>query len=123
MATRDFPNSAVLFVNDRRKNERDADLKGSGTLDCPHCGRRVELWLSAWRKTGGRAGKFLSLSFRPKDEAPPVQRNRDHDLDDVLGPDVNPTTPPGQNDDDTDAASRNASDGLAAFAARDRDRR
>jgi hypothetical protein len=120
MATKDYPNSAVLFVNDRRKNgDRDPDLKGSGTLDCPHCKRRVELWVSAWRKTGGRAGKFLSLSFRPKGEAPPAHSDCDFDLD-VLGPGANPTTPPERDDD---AASRNVNAQLAAWANRERDRR
>jgi hypothetical protein len=70
MAKQDYPNSAVAFVNDRdRKSERDPHLKGSGSLDCPHCGQRIEFWLSVWSKVGAKAGTFLSLSLRPKNEA------------------------------------------------------
>jgi hypothetical protein len=67
MADRDYPNSAIAFVNDRdRKSDRDPHLKGNGSIECPFCNERVEFWLSVWRKTGARAGEFLSLSLRAK---------------------------------------------------------
>ena len=67
MANRDYPNSGILFNNDRdRRTDRDPDLKGKADVDCPLCGQRIDFWLSAWRKVGQRAGEFLSLSFRAK---------------------------------------------------------
>ena len=83
---RDYPNSGVLFANDRKTGERSADLKGSGTLDCPHCGQRVELWLNAWRKVGQRAGSYLSLSLRPKTGGAMNTAGAGRDLADVFPP-------------------------------------
>lgn len=72
---RDYPNSGTLWRNDRKVEERDRDHKGDGRLDCPHCGARIELWLSAWNKTARTGAQFLSLSFRPKDpSAAPLPR-------------------------------------------------
>lgn len=64
---RDFPNSGILFRNDRKDGDRDRDYKGSGDVTCPHCECRFPIWLSAWIKEG-RNGKFMSLSFKPKDD-------------------------------------------------------
>jgi hypothetical protein len=81
---RDYSNRGVLFVNDRRSGERDPDLKGNGSLNCPNCGQRVEFWVNAWNKIGAKAGKFLSLSFRAKTGAaagsPSPQNPRDADI-------------------------------------------
>ena len=63
----DHPNSGILFRDDSKKDQRDRDYRG----DCTVGGR--EYWISAWIKEG-RKGKFLSLSFKPK-EAPKPQMN------------------------------------------------
>lgn len=64
----------VLFKNDRKEKDTHPDYKGSCEVD------GVEFWLSAWIKTGQK-GKFMSLSFSPKEEAaappPPPARTRD----------------------------------------------
>jgi hypothetical protein len=54
----------VLFKNDRKEKDGHPDYKGSATVN------GTALWLSAWIKSGER-GKFMSLSFKPKD-APPA---------------------------------------------------
>jgi len=68
MSDRDYPNSGILFRDDRKRGDKDRDYKGTADITCPDCGSRFAAWLSAWIKDG-RRGKFLSLSFKVKDEA------------------------------------------------------
>ncbi|MGO9605660.1 MAG: hypothetical protein ACLQAT_20120 [Candidatus Binataceae bacterium] len=82
---RDYPNSGILFENDRKRDERDRTHQGSADVDCPHCGVRSQFWLSAWVKEG-RKGKFLSLAFKLKPPLPDDGRasaaaGADDDLD------------------------------------------
>jgi hypothetical protein len=65
---RDFPNSGILFKNEKRRNDRDPGYQGSVDITCPDCARRFQMWISAWVKEG-RKGKFFSLSFKAKDSA------------------------------------------------------
>jgi hypothetical protein len=67
---RDFPNSGILFANDRKDGERDRDYRGTADISCPHCEGRFQVWLSGWIKNG-RKGKFLSLSFKAKEASAP----------------------------------------------------
>jgi hypothetical protein len=53
----------VLFKNDRKEQDSHPDYKGSCEIN------GVEHWISAWIKEG-RQGKFMSLSFKVKEEAP-----------------------------------------------------
>jgi len=70
MADRDFPNSGILFANDRKRDgSRDADRTGTGDIECPHCQRRFQFFVNGWLKIGKSGSKFLSLSFKPKDDA------------------------------------------------------
>jgi hypothetical protein len=86
VTSQNYSNNAIAFVNDRdRKTDRDPHLKGNGSIDCPNCGRHVEFWLSIWRKTGQRAGEFLSLSFRCKETAA-ATTTPTRDLDAVFPP-------------------------------------
>jgi len=56
----------VLFKNDRKQAANHPDYKGSAEVD------GQQYWLSAWLKDG-KKGKFLSLSFKLKDEEVPVK--------------------------------------------------
>lgn len=51
----------VLFKNDRKEKDTHPDYKGT----CEVNGE--EMWLSAWIKDG-KSGKFMSLSFTPKEQ-------------------------------------------------------
>lgn len=59
----DDTNRGALFKNDRKELDNHPDYKGSINCD------GVDYWLSAWIKEGQK-GKFMSLSIKPKDEAP-----------------------------------------------------
>jgi hypothetical protein len=64
MANGDFPNSGILFKNDRkREGSRDPDYQGTVDISCG-CGRRFTRKLAGWIKQG-RNGKFLALSLKP----------------------------------------------------------
>jgi hypothetical protein len=61
----DYDNNlrGVLFKNERKEKDTHPDYKGSAEIG------GVEYWLSAWIKAG-KNGKFMSLSFSAKEEAP-----------------------------------------------------
>lgn len=55
--------SGIISKNDRKEKETHPDYKGNCEID------NREFWISGWikeRKDG--TGKFLSLSFSPKDQ-------------------------------------------------------
>ena len=59
----EYPNSGVLFRNDRKGNDKAPDFRGEGTVMCD-CGKALELELAAWRRQG-KKGEFLSVSLKP----------------------------------------------------------
>jgi hypothetical protein len=59
----------VLFKNDRKEQPNHADYKGSATIN------GQEMWISAWIKEG-KSGKFMSLSFKPKDQQPRQEQRK-----------------------------------------------
>lgn len=65
MSKQEYDNTdrGVLFKNDRKEQDNHPDYKGSLNVG------GVEFWLSAWIKQGEK-GKFMSLSVKPKDQAP-----------------------------------------------------
>jgi hypothetical protein len=55
-------NSGILFRRDGEKTRpTDRDYAGSATI------AGVEYWMSGWIKEG-KNGKFMTFSFKPKDE-------------------------------------------------------
>lgn len=64
------PGSGSLFKNrDHEKNPKAPNLKGTALLQLTD-GSLVEIEISAWTKESERAGKWLSLSVKPKDARP-----------------------------------------------------
>ena len=68
MAYEQRDNSGSLFKNDRKEKENHPDYKGA----CMVGG--VEMWMSAWLKTGANGTKFMSFSFQPKDQQAPARQ-------------------------------------------------
>jgi hypothetical protein len=68
-------NSGVLFVNDKKDNEKAPNYKGNIMVD------GQEYWLSAWVKEG-KTGKFLGLAVSPRDAQPPASKPVPKNLDD-----------------------------------------
>jgi uncharacterized protein (DUF736 family) len=65
---REFHNGA-LFVNDKKTTDKQPDFQGSVNLDNSKDGPKLRL--SAWKKTGEKAGPYLSISiqeFQVKDQ-------------------------------------------------------
>jgi hypothetical protein len=78
MADRDFPNSGILFRNDRkRKGSNDPDYQGTVDISCG-CGRRFTRKLAGWIKQG-RNGEFLTISLKPRPEGDGAQTTADDD--------------------------------------------
>lgn len=72
MANYDDNNRGVLFVNDKRKNDKQPQYKGSATVN------GVEYWLSAWQKKSQNGTAYMSISFEPKEQ------EKDDDLPEFL---------------------------------------
>jgi hypothetical protein len=62
MAYEKRDNSGVLFINDRKEQDNHPDRTGNATID------GVDYWVNGWVKDGPK-GKFLSMSFKRKEQA------------------------------------------------------
>jgi len=67
----------VLFKNDRKEKETHPDYKGSCEIN------GEEMWMSAWIKDG-KTGKFMSLSFTPKEQPKKTDFKPDQDFDEDI---------------------------------------
>jgi len=56
-------NSGTAFHVKDKKNEKHADISGSGIID----GRNY--WINVWEKTSSKGENYLSFSFNPKQES------------------------------------------------------
>jgi hypothetical protein len=61
MAFEQRDNSGALFQNERKEADNHPDRTGTAMIG------GVEYWVNGWLKEGAK-GKFLSLSFKPKDQ-------------------------------------------------------
>ena len=62
MAYEQRDNSGSLFKNDKKESENHPDYNGSAMVN------GTEMWMSAWLKTSTSGKKFMSFSFKPKDQ-------------------------------------------------------
>ena len=67
MSDYDNTNTGALFKNDKKESNTQPDYKGSVNIN------GVEFWQSAWIKTSKTGVKFISQSFKPKDEQKAVK--------------------------------------------------
>lgn len=62
MAYQSKPNTGVLFRNDKKRDERDADYKGSFVN-----ADGVECWLDAWVNKSSKGTSYMSIRVgKPK---------------------------------------------------------
>lgn len=69
--------SGSLFKNDKKETEKHPNMTGSALIG------GVDYWVAAWTKEG-KKGKFISLSFTPKEDKPasrPTKPSRSNDDD------------------------------------------
>ena len=71
MAYEQRDNSGSLFKNDKKESENHPDYNGSAMVN------GSEVWMSAWLKTSTSGKKFMSFSFKPKEQqaAKPVAKS------------------------------------------------
>jgi len=68
MAYEQKDNSGALFKNERKESENHPDRTGTALID------GVEYWVSGWLKKSKDGEPYMSLAFKPKDDA----RGRQH---------------------------------------------
>jgi hypothetical protein len=75
----DNNNRGGLWKNDKRTTDKHPQLSGAAEVD------GKQYWVSAWTSKGEGNKPIVSLSFKPKDEAPTQQAApvSDIDLDDL----------------------------------------
>ena len=78
MAFEQKDNSGSIWVNDRKEKDTHPDRSGSATID----GRQY--WVSGWLRQTKDGKPYLSLAFKPKEEA--VDRSKP--IGDALGDSV-----------------------------------
>ena len=75
------PNSGSLFKNEKKESDNHPDYTGSALID------GTDYWMNAWLKSSESGRKWMSFSFKPKEEAKPSkpaskpQRLEDMDSD------------------------------------------
>ena len=62
MAYEQRDNSGSLFKNDKKETDNHPDYKGSGMVG------GTEVWLDAWVKVAATGTKYMSVSFKPKEQ-------------------------------------------------------
>jgi len=63
--------NGALFKNERKESDKQPDMQGSINLDNQPGGPKLRL--AAWKKTGDKAGDYLSIAiqeYQSKDDAP-----------------------------------------------------
>jgi hypothetical protein len=67
MAYEQKPGQGILFVNDKKGNEKSPDRKGNALIACPHCQETFTANIAGWLKEG-KKGPFLSLKVEAKEK-------------------------------------------------------
>jgi len=73
MAEYDNNNRGALFKNKKKETDNHPDYNGSIVVD------GNEYWISSWLKTSKNGEKFMSLSVKPKQDAPRQRQLAGHE--------------------------------------------
>jgi len=79
MAYEQKDNSGSLFKNDRKEKDTHPDMQGSALID------GVDYWVSGWTNRPEGKKAYISLSFKPKEEAPDERAGEMKEEDDLIG--------------------------------------
>ena len=71
-------NSGSMFVNTKKEKETHPDRNGTALVG------GVEYYVSGWIKETKSGDKWLSLAFKPKEEAPRKSESFGKDKDDQI---------------------------------------
>jgi hypothetical protein len=63
MAYEQKAETGSLFKNDRKEKDTHADYRGTALID------GTEYWLDAWLNESSSGTKYMSLKFKPKEQA------------------------------------------------------
>ena len=74
MAYEAKPGTFSLFKNDKKESDKHPDYRGDGKDADGNA-----IWVSAWLKEG-KSGKFMSCSFKLKDEQPKAALVKNDDM-------------------------------------------
>lgn len=76
--------SGSLFKNEQKQTDRHPDYSGTATIN------GVEMFMDAWVKTADTGRKWMSFSFKPKNQQAakpaakqPARQQRDEPSDDI----------------------------------------
>jgi hypothetical protein len=78
MAFEQKDNSGSIWVNDRKEKDTHPDRSGSATID----GRQY--WVSGWLRQTKDGKPYLSLAFKPKEEAVDRSKPRAEEFQDSV---------------------------------------
>jgi hypothetical protein len=79
MAYEQRDNSGSMFKNNRKENDRQADMTGSIMVD------GAEYWLNAWRKVDKNGNPWYSFSVKKKEQRQSAPASRpDRDDNDMI---------------------------------------
>ena len=70
--------SGAIFVNDRKEKDTHPDSTGTAKIG------NVEYYVSAWRRVGKSGKPYLSLAFKPKEEAVDRSKPRAEEFQDSV---------------------------------------
>jgi hypothetical protein len=68
--------SGSMFVNSKKEKDTHPDRNGTALIG------GVEYWVSGWIKETKSGDKWLSLAFKPKEQAPSKPQAQNHDTED-----------------------------------------
>ena len=98
----DDRNKGAMFPNDRKRTDNDRDHNGTLAIECPHCNKTSDWWISAWDNISRAGNAYKSLVLQWKD-APKNPKPEPSGESEVGNRGTNPdgTTKPPPRDGDT----------------------